>query len=139
MYNRTTNLYLSVGNGTIDFAEFLTMMVTRNPNNFNSEDEMRQAFSVFDKDGDGFITADELRHVMTSLGEKLTDEEVNEMISEADRNGDNQIDYKGTVLTAWSNIVLWSETRVARNVLQFLPIFVIHVLFLYCQLCQLCR
>ena len=31
---------------------------------------------VFDKDGNGFISAAELRHVMTNLGEKLTDEEV---------------------------------------------------------------
>jgi calmodulin len=39
-----------------------------------------QAFKVFDKDGNGFISAAELRHVMTNLGEKLTDEEVDEMI-----------------------------------------------------------
>lgn len=31
---------------------------------------------VFDKDGNGFISAAELRHIMTNLGEKLTDEEV---------------------------------------------------------------
>ena len=35
---------------------------------------------MFDKDGNGFISAAELRHVMTNLGEKLTDEEVDEMI-----------------------------------------------------------
>ena len=40
------------------------------------EDEIREAFKVFDKDGNGFISAAELRHVMTNLGEKLTDEEV---------------------------------------------------------------
>ena len=37
---------------------------------------------VFDKDGNGYISAAELRHVMTNLGEKLTDEEVDEMIRE---------------------------------------------------------
>ena len=41
-----------------------------------SEEEIREAFRVFDKDGNGFISAAELRHVMTNLGEKLTDEEV---------------------------------------------------------------
>merc|ERR1712146_51438 len=49
------------------------------------------AFKVFDKDGNGFISAAELRHVMTNLGEKLTDEEVDEMIREADVDGDGQI------------------------------------------------
>lgn len=42
----------------------------------DSEEEIREAFRVFDKDGNGFISAAELRHVMTNLGEKLTDEEV---------------------------------------------------------------
>ena len=50
---------------------------------------------VFDKDGNGFISAAELRHVMTNLGEKLTDEEVDEMIREADIDGDGQINYEG--------------------------------------------
>ena len=49
---------------------------------------------MFDKDGNGFISAAELRHVMTNLGEKLTDEEVDEMIREADIDGDGQINYE---------------------------------------------
>merc|ERR1712066_1220795 len=44
--------------------------------------------------GNGFISAAELRHVMTNLGEKLTDEEVDEMIREADVDGDGQINYE---------------------------------------------
>ena len=48
----------------------------------DSEEELKEAFKVFDKDGNGFISASELRHVMTNLGEKLTDEEVDEMIRE---------------------------------------------------------
>jgi calmodulin len=49
---------------------------------------------VFDKDGNGFISAAELRLVMTNLGEKLTDEEVDEIIREVDIDGDGQINYE---------------------------------------------
>ncbi|CAF4460822.1 unnamed protein product [Rotaria socialis] len=74
------------GNGTIDFPEFLTLMA-RKMKDTDSEEEMREAFRVFDKDGNGYISADELCNVMTSLGEKLTDEEVDQMIREADIDG----------------------------------------------------
>ena len=46
---------------------------------------------MFDKDGNGFISAAELRHVMTNLGEKLTDEEVDEMMRVADIDGNGKI------------------------------------------------
>lgn len=42
----------------------------------------------------GFISAQELRHVMTNLGERLTDEEVDEMLREADVDGDGKINYE---------------------------------------------
>lgn len=86
------------GNGTIDFPEFLTMMA-RKMKDTDSEEEIREAFRVFDKDGNGFISAAELRHVMTNLGEKLTDEEVDEMIREADIDGDGQVNYEGRLIT----------------------------------------
>merc|ERR1712172_185172 len=90
------------GNGTIDFPEFLTMMA-RKMKDTDSEDEIKEAFKVFDKDGNGFISATELRHVMTNLGEKLTDEEVDEMIREADIDGDGQINYEEFVAMMMSN------------------------------------
>lgn len=46
-----------------------------------------------DKDGSGKIDATELRNIMMSLGENLSDEEVNQMIKEADLNGDGEIDF----------------------------------------------
>jgi calmodulin len=81
------------GNGTIDFSEFLNLMA-RKMKDTDSDEELKEAFKVFDKDQNGFISAAELRHVMINLGEKLTDEEVNQMIQEADINGDGQVDYE---------------------------------------------
>ena len=74
-------------------TEFLTMMA-RKMKDTDSEEEIREAFKVFDRDNNGFISAAELRHVMTSIGEKLTDDEVDEMIREADQDGDGRIDCK---------------------------------------------
>ncbi|KAK3033925.1 hypothetical protein RJ639_034725 [Escallonia herrerae] len=85
-------------NGTIDFPEFLNLMSRKMKVNYytdtDSEEELREAFKVFDKDQNGSISAAELHHVMTNLGEKLTDEEVNEMIREADLDGDGQVSYE---------------------------------------------
>ena len=45
---------------------------------------------MFDRDGNGLISAVELRHVMTNLGKKLTEDELDEMIREADIDGDGR-------------------------------------------------
>ncbi|KAI4329967.1 hypothetical protein MLD38_028287 [Melastoma candidum] len=81
-------------NGTIDFPEFLDLMAQKLKDNTESEAELKEAFKVFDKDQDGFISAAELRLAMMNLGEKLTDEEVKEMIREVDMDGDGQVNYE---------------------------------------------
>ncbi|MCJ1289774.1 hypothetical protein MMC34_001307 [Xylographa carneopallida] len=92
VYKAMEHLSFSCSGLTEDFSEFLTMMA-RKMKDTDSEDEIREAFKVFDRDNNGFISAAELRHVMTSIGEKLTDDEVDEMIREADQDGDGRIDY----------------------------------------------
>jgi len=58
------------------------------------EDDMRQAFKVFDIDGNGTIDEKELRATMNKLGENLSDADVKAMIHAADKNGDGKIDYE---------------------------------------------
>ncbi|KAG5329287.1 CALMB protein, partial [Acromyrmex charruanus] len=82
------------GNGTIEFNEFLQMM-SKKMKSADGEDELREAFRVFDKNNDGLISSKELRHVMTNLGEKLSEEEVDDMIKEADLDGDGMVNYEG--------------------------------------------
>ncbi|OAY42108.1 calmodulin-like protein 11 isoform X2 [Manihot esculenta] len=81
------------GNGTIEFGEFLNLKA-RKMKETEAEEELKEAFKVFDKDQDGYISPNELRHVMINLGEKLTDEEVEQMIREADLDGDGQVNYE---------------------------------------------
>jgi calmodulin len=98
------------GSGTVDFNEFLRMMsrshchVSRTGSGNKAADhaqrsaeeveEMRQAFRVFDIDGNGLIDAHELKLTMLTLGENLSDRDVKQMIKLADRNGDGKIDYE---------------------------------------------
>ena len=63
--------------------------------NDDPDEEMREAFRVFDRDGDGFISAAELKSTMKSLGEDLTEPDLQNMIDEADTNGDGKVDLKG--------------------------------------------
>ena len=77
------------GSGTIDFEEFKALMVSKQG---DRESRLRLAFSVFDEDGSGQITAKELRNVMSQFG--LTEEELDAMIKEVDSDGDASIDFE---------------------------------------------
>ncbi|KAI4301915.1 hypothetical protein L6164_035151 [Bauhinia variegata] len=81
------------GNGTIEFGEFLNLMVRKMKEN-EAEEQLREAFKVFDKDQDGYISPNELRHVMRTIEDKFTDEEVEQMMREADLDGDGLLDYQ---------------------------------------------
>lgn len=58
----------------------------------DSKDELVAAFQVFDKDGSGSVSSSELRSVLISLGQKHTDEEIDEMVTHADLDGNGSID-----------------------------------------------
>ncbi|CAD6573120.1 MAG: hypothetical protein CYPHOPRED_005075 [Cyphobasidiales sp. Tagirdzhanova-0007] len=62
-----------------------------------SEDEFIRGFAVFDKDLTGHIGVGELRYVLTSLGEKLSDQEVDELLAGVKIGGDGNIDYRSFV------------------------------------------
>jgi len=81
-------------NGTIEFNEFLTLMAKSKGKKSNPEEELREAFRVFDRDGNGLISHAELKEAMQTLGEPLSDEELKVMIDEADTDGDGQINYQ---------------------------------------------
>lgn len=59
-----------------------------------SDEQIKDAFFTFDVSGNGFIAAAEIRFVLDALGEKVTDEEIDEMIRLVDRDGDGQVNFK---------------------------------------------
>ena len=78
-------------NGAIDFNEFIEMMIKQGT---IVDEDTAHAFKVFDRDGDGLITEDELHVTMTNLGEPMNEVEVKAMIDEADLDGDGKINFK---------------------------------------------
>lgn len=89
----------SDSNGVIDLYEFIDVMRGHLYHGTQdgaptADDELREAFSVFDKDGNGLISAEELKSALLNLGEKLEDHEIKAMIAVADKDGNGQIDYE---------------------------------------------
>ena len=80
----------------VDFNSFLSMM-SRKVSSKDSKADIILAFSVFDKDGAGYVSASELRHVMTNLGDRLPEQQVNEMLREADSHADGRVNYHAFV------------------------------------------
>jgi len=77
--------------------ELLQVMAKYMGDSRNKQEEIRESFNVFDRDGTGRISAAELRHVLTNIGEKLSEQEVDEMIREVDVDNDGQIAYEDMV------------------------------------------
>ena len=81
------------GNGTIDFEDFVAMMERKN-SEIDTEEELINAFKLFDKDGNGMISRKYIKSVMKALGDNLTGPEIDEMINEADVDGDGYLNYE---------------------------------------------
>lgn len=60
---------------------------------------------VFDRDGNGYISVEELRYVVTTFGEVLTNEEAEELIAMFDKNNDGQLEYEEFVTWAKNSLV----------------------------------
>ena len=80
----------TTSSGTLDFQEFRTMMKKKNI----TEREIREAFRAYDKDGNGLISPAELKQTMTEMGGECTGEQVDEIIKEADTDGDGQVNFE---------------------------------------------
>lgn len=59
----------------------------------DAEQQLINAFNVYDKNRDGKIATEDFRGIINNLGEKLTQSEIKEIIKEADLDGDGNIDY----------------------------------------------
>lgn len=81
---------VELNNGMVSYNDFYDLVETkilqRDP-----KEEIIKAFKLFDDDETGKITFKNLKRVAKELGENISDEEIQEMIDEADRDGDGEI------------------------------------------------
>ena len=75
------------GSGSMEFPEFCVMMVKKMSES-NTENEVMEAYRVFDKEREGFITRAELRMIFAALPERVAAEEIDEMLEAADEDGE---------------------------------------------------
>ena len=71
------------------------MMMVRKVKAPDTQEELIEAFRVFDYEGNGFIGVQQLCHVMTNLGEKLSMAEMTEMVKQSCVDIHGQINYRG--------------------------------------------
>jgi len=79
--------------GTIDFNEFVDMM-TGKMSERDGKEEIAKVFALFDHEGTGKIGFRDLKRVVTELGEGISDEEMREMIEEADKDADGYVTFE---------------------------------------------
>lgn len=60
--------------------------------------ELKGAFRLYDRDGNGFITTDVLREILRELDDKLSNDDLNNMIEEIDTDGSGTVDWEGLLI-----------------------------------------
>ncbi|XP_021676701.2 probable calcium-binding protein CML15 [Hevea brasiliensis] len=84
----------SNGNGFIEFDELVkAILPDMNEDMFVNQEQLLDVFQMFDRDGNGYISAAELAGSMAKMGQPLTYTELTEMIKEADTDGDGVISF----------------------------------------------
>lgn len=76
----------------VDFATFLSLIGKLRPR--GTETDWREGLSVFDKEGDGLISATDFRYVLTNLGEAMTDGEADEILRRVKIESDGNFKYE---------------------------------------------
>ena len=91
-----TSSFCFIGSSHVDFTGFLSVY-TKCDKTGDSEEDFDEAFRVFDKEGNGQISAAEMRHILTNLGEKMTEQQTDAFITFAEPDAQGEIDYKSKI------------------------------------------
>jgi calmodulin len=82
------------GGGDVAVDKFKSIVIKKFEASGDSQDEIIDAFSVFDKDGSGMIPATEFKHICTAMGEALSEKEMAEVMREIHIESGGMINYR---------------------------------------------
>ena len=89
--------------GRLEFKEVLSLIARRRAAATDLPEDIRAAFKLFDRNGDGAISAEEMIQIFARLQVPLTEVDVRNLIKEADLDGNGEIDFtEFTMLIEWS-------------------------------------
>ncbi|XKL61300.1 hypothetical protein PGB90_008357 [Kerria lacca] len=86
------------GSGQLEFEEFVTLAAgflieDEVEDSAAMQEELKEAFRLYDKEGNGYITTDVLREILKELDDKITNEDLDLMIEEIDSDGSGTVDF----------------------------------------------
>ncbi|XP_017776946.1 PREDICTED: troponin C-like [Nicrophorus vespilloides] len=95
MLNDIINEVDEDGSGELEFEEFVTLasrfMVEEDAEAMQAE--LKEAFRLYDKEGNGYISTSVLKEILKELDDKITNEELDMMIAEIDSDGSGTVDF----------------------------------------------
>ncbi|KAI4494181.1 hypothetical protein M0802_009215 [Mischocyttarus mexicanus] len=93
------------GSGELEFEEFCTLAARFlvEEDTEAMQQELREAFRLYDKEGNGYITTAVFRDILHELDDKLTNEELDLMIEEIDADGSGTLDFDGNINMFYGN------------------------------------
>ena len=82
--------------GEISFEDFVAYCSKRKPSRSSVEEdkEIKDAFDFLDRNGDGYVTSTDVKHVMRLIGQDVTEEQAEQMLAELDEEGNGVISYE---------------------------------------------
>uniref|UniRef100_A0A8C7FY35 Troponin C, slow skeletal and cardiac muscles n=2 Tax=Oncorhynchus TaxID=8016 RepID=A0A8C7FY35_ONCKI len=118
------------GSGTVDFDEFLVMMVRcmKDDSKGKTEEELADLFCMFDKNADGYIDLQELKVMLEATGEAITEDDIEELMKDGDKNNDGKIDYDGEVLT----MTYYGDRSIPSSDLAFMIMMQLKIWIFHC-------
>jgi calmodulin len=97
--------YVFAGTGTIGIQDFMSIMVNKTKEDAFAS-KLVNAFRVFDIKGKGYLDAEVVRHIFASMEEEMPDEEIDELLREANIDEDNKIKYEGCAVKELISILI---------------------------------